>query len=92
MTQSQTCISCLLLAVVWISIMAVLAYVNWPHLPLDLSPVDPSTIAAMRQAVLKHVAVYAAVAVIPLLILWLVLRWRRAGSAGTAGESGASRE
>ncbi len=92
MTQSQTCISCLLLAVVWISIMAVLAYVNWPHFPLDLSPVDPSTVAAMRQAVLKHVAVYAAVAVIPLLILWLVLRWRRAGSVGTAGESGVSRE
>ena len=86
MPQSQSCPSCLLMAVVWVSIMGVLAYVNWPHFPLDISPVDPSAVAAMRQAVLKHVAVYAAVAVGPLLVLWLVVRRYRAGSSGESAE------
>lgn len=71
---SARCRLCLLLAAAWMAAMAGLCYVTWPHLPLDMSPVDPSTIAAYRAVVLRHVGLFAGAAFGLPLIVFLAAR------------------
>lgn len=53
---------CLVISLAWVAVVGAIALATWPHLPLDMSPVDPTTISAYRAAILKHVAGYAALA------------------------------
>lgn len=50
------------------------ALAAWPHLSLDLSHVDPATQAAYRSAENWHMAKYAALALLPPLVVGLVGR------------------
>ncbi len=59
-------------ALIWSMGAAYAAYIEWPHLSLDLSHIDAETQAAYNQAVLLHVAKYAAVGIlVPLVVLFL---------------------
>lgn len=46
------------LSLIWAGAMFYLAYTTWPHVPLDISPIDPATVEAMRGALLKHALFY----------------------------------
>ena len=56
---------------VWIGIAAHLARQGWPHIPLDISATDPATVEAHNAAVLRHVLVYAVIALAPITLLGL---------------------
>lgn len=55
----------------WIGFMAQSALGSWPQLSLDLSHVDPATQSAYQWAINMHVAKYAALALLPPLIVWI---------------------
>lgn len=61
-------------AVAWIGAVAYLAWRGWPYIPLDVSAKDPATLAAHRDAVLRHAAVSAALALLPAGVLLLLAR------------------
>lgn len=68
----------LLVSLIWAGACAALAFSSWPHLPLDISHTDPGTLQAFDQAVALHVAKYTAMAVVPVIILYVGLRlWAR---------------
>ena len=46
------------LSLIWAGAMFYLCYVSWPQVPLDISPLDPATVEAMRGAILKHSLFY----------------------------------
>jgi hypothetical protein len=71
-TGSGGCRACLVFALAWIAGVGALAYVSQPHLPLDMSPADPETVAAMREAMIRHWLAYTLVALAPPLAAWLV--------------------
>ncbi len=58
----------------WIGFMAQSALDSWPDLSLDLSHVDPETQSAYQWAINMHVAKYAAVALLPPLVVWIAAR------------------
>ncbi len=68
------CSLCLALGLAWVAGVAVLAYVNWPHIPLDMSPLDPATVAAWRAELLRYLLVCAAAALGPPLAASLLVR------------------
>ena len=49
-----------ILSLIWAGAMFYLAYSTWPQVPLDISPIDPATVEAMRGALLKHCALLRA--------------------------------
>lgn len=55
----------------WIGFMAQAALDSWPQLSLDLSHVDPATQSAYQWAINMHVAKYAALALLPPLLVWI---------------------
>ena len=55
------------LALAWAVAAGVHGFNSWPHIPMDVSANDPATKAAFQAVVQRHVAVYAAVALIPLI-------------------------
>lgn len=57
------------LALAWAAAVGLNGFNTWPHIPMDVSANDPATKAAFRAVVQRHVAVYAAVALIPLLVV-----------------------
>lgn len=61
----------LLTSVVWIGVVAHLARLGWPHIPLDVSATDPATVQAHDAAVLRHVLLYGAIALAPISALGL---------------------
>ncbi len=64
----------------WIAVAANLCLGSWPHLPMDMSPTDPSTRAALDGAIRGHVMRYALLGVLPPLAVFLFGRlalWRR---------------
>jgi len=65
-----------ILSLVWAGAMFYLAYATWPQVPLDISPIDPATIEAMRGALLKHALFYGLIgAGLPLIALFLGRRF-----------------
>ena len=74
-----------LLALAWAGGVAAYAAKAWPRVPLDMSRTDPATVAALNRAIFQHAGTYAALALLPpLLVLalgWRVLRRSRAASA-----------
>jgi hypothetical protein len=74
MSQSRGCTVCFLVSLAWIGAVAGLAFVNWPHVPLDMSPIDPATVKALRSAILQHVALYGTIALAPPILSWLFAR------------------
>jgi hypothetical protein len=77
MAQGTGCRVCWALSLAWVLAVAALAVTSWPHLPLDMSPTDPATVAAYRGAVLRHAGLYASIALSVPLVAWLLSR--RAG-------------
>ena len=69
----------LVLSLIWTGAMFYLAYMSWPQLSLDLSPLDPATVAAMQGAVLKHSLFYGLLAAVPPLAALLLGRRMCAG-------------
>jgi len=62
------------LSLIWAGAMFYLAYTNWPQVPLDISPIDPATVEAMRGALLKHSLLYGLLSAGPPLIALLLGR------------------
>lgn len=56
-------------AVLWALAAAYYAYTTLPHLPLDISAVDPATQKAFKAAFRQHAIAYAIIALLPLLVL-----------------------
>ncbi|MBU2583415.1 MAG: hypothetical protein KJ622_17030 [Alphaproteobacteria bacterium] len=67
----------LVVSTAWIATIAYIAWSAWPHMPLDISQTDPATLAAYDSAVLMHAGRYAAVALLPPLIILAFLRFLR---------------
>lgn len=56
-------------AVLWALTAAYHGYGSWPHMPMDVSAVDPATKRAFDAAVRQHAIAYAIIALLPLLVL-----------------------
>lgn len=68
----------IILAVVWVGVVASLALSTWPAIPLDLDARDPNLQQIYRAAVTRHLALHAAAAVIPaVLVVWMARRRSR---------------
>jgi len=64
----------------WIAVIANLCLGSWPHLPMDMSPADPATKAALEGAIRGHVMRYALLGIVPpfaLFLLGRLLLWPR---------------
>ena len=64
----------------WIAVIANLGLGSWPHLPMDMSPADPATKAALEGAIRGHVMRYALLGIVPpfpLFLLGRLLLWPR---------------
>jgi hypothetical protein len=59
------------LSLIWAAAMFYLAYSTWPQVPLDISPIDPATVEAMRGAILKHSLFYGLLSAGPPLVALL---------------------
>jgi len=57
-----------IVSLLWAGAISYLCFTAWPHISLDLAK-DPATIAAYNQAVMFHAARYAAIALVPPLLL-----------------------
>lgn len=73
MEPRKTCRLCWGVALAWMAAVAALGYATWPHIPLDMSGVDPATIKAYSLAVQWHVIVYLGVMLAPPIAI-MVLR------------------
>lgn len=65
----------LVISLMWIAAVGYLAGLRWPRVPLDMSPNDPATLDALNAAVLQHVLLYGALALIPPLVLLIAQRF-----------------
>ncbi len=63
-----------ILSLIWTGVVFYLAYSTWPQVPLDISPIDPATVEAMRGALLKHALLYGLLGAVPPLIALFVGR------------------
>jgi hypothetical protein len=61
-------------SLLWAGALTYLCYLTWPEVPLDIAPVDPATVLALRATVLRHVGLYALLAIGPPVLLLLVRR------------------
>lgn len=69
-------IAAAVLGVGWIAAVAWYGWKTLPHLPLDVSAIDPATVAALQFAQMKHALLCAAVALLPAgALLWLGRRF-----------------
>jgi hypothetical protein len=65
----------LIIAGIWISAVAWFGWTSLPQLPLDVSATDPGTIDALNAARTQHALMFAAIALVPaVLVVWLG-RW-----------------
>lgn len=64
----------LLISLIWIGAWAAYAFLNWPHMSLDISRVDEGTIKAYDQAVTAYLLRCAAAALIPPSLIYFALR------------------
>ncbi len=64
----------LLASIGWLAVAGYYCWQTWPHVPLDVSAVDPATVSAHQNAVIAHFVRYAAVGLVPLFVV-IVLRW-----------------
>ena len=65
----------LIIAGIWISAVAWFGWTSLPQLPLDVSATDPGTIEALNAARTQHALMFAAIALVPaVLVVWLG-RW-----------------
>ncbi|MDX2259865.1 MAG: hypothetical protein NW205_13245 [Hyphomicrobiaceae bacterium] len=55
-------------SLVWLGAVTVMAVEGWPRLSLDLSAGDAGTLEALRWAQLRHVFVYGAIGLAPLVV------------------------
>lgn len=69
MEPRKTCRLCWGVSLAWILAGGALMYATWPHIPLDMSGVDPATINAYRIAVQWHVLTYVGVILAPPLAI-----------------------
>jgi hypothetical protein len=69
------------LSLIWTAAVFYFAYMSWPQMSLDLSPLDPATVSAMQGALLKHSLCYGALAAGPPLVALLAGRRMCAGRA-----------
>lgn len=63
-----------LASLLWTAAMAWACYATWPAVPLDISPIDPATVEAMRWALLRHALFFGALAAVPPLLALLAGR------------------
>ncbi|MCB1519216.1 MAG: hypothetical protein KDJ37_01420 [Hyphomicrobiaceae bacterium] len=68
-------------ALAWMAAIAARAYGTWPHIPMDVSAIDPATQAAFHDAVGWHLTWYGLAAVVPagLAVMLATLLTRRRG-------------
>lgn len=62
------------LTAAWIAATAYYFLNSWPAMPLDLGK-DAQTLAAYNNAVTMHALRYAAIGLMPPLLLWAVISW-----------------
>lgn len=71
----------LVLSALWAGAVFYFAMATAPHVPLDISPSDPATEAALGAAMTRHLLAYGLVAAVPPLLLlgvsWLLMRQRQ---------------
>lgn len=63
-----------LLSVAWIAATTYYFLNSWPTMPLDLGK-DAKTLAAYNNVVTMHALRYAAIGLMPPLLLWAVISW-----------------
>jgi hypothetical protein len=64
-----------LLALVWVVAVAWFGWTSLPQLPLDVSASDPATLEALNAARMQHGAVFAAIALLPAIVVVAIGRW-----------------
>lgn len=60
------------ISLAWMGAVGYACVNAWPHMSLDLSTIDPQTQAAFDQAQMMHVLYYAAIAIVPPLVVFLL--------------------
>lgn len=79
MAEETGCKFCVGLIVAWFIAVSALMWSSWPHLPLDMSGVDPATISALRFAVARHLVYHLTLLIAPLIVIRLFIRMRSGG-------------
>ncbi len=69
--------SALIVSLLWLAAAGYVAGLRWPRVPLDMSANDPATVEALNAAVFQHVVTYGAIAILPPLVLFIVMRLAR---------------
>lgn len=70
----KSCRLCWGVSLAWMMAVGALMFATWPHIPLDMSGVDPATVAAYKIAVTWHIITYLGVMLAPPLAI-LILRF-----------------
>lgn len=70
----------LVLALIWTAVVGYLGFTSMPQVPLDMSPSDPETQAAIGAALRTHAIAYGLTAAVPPLILLGLIRLLRGSS------------
>ncbi len=55
----------LVFSLVWIGAMAYWCFQSWPRLPLDVSSIDPETLAILKGAQWRHLTSHVVAAIVP---------------------------
>lgn len=58
---------------VWLAFAAYQCWLTWPVVPLDVSPDDPATIAAHRDATMAHLTLWLLYGLVPAAAAWMFL-------------------
>lgn len=65
----------LIIAGIWIAAVAWFGWTSLPQLPLDVSATDPGTIEALNAARMQHGLIFAAIALVPAVLVGWLGRW-----------------
>ena len=60
----------LILSTIWVGAIAYWCFQSWPRLPLDVSSIDPETLAIFENQKWKHVGAHAIAAIVPPIIAY----------------------
>lgn len=63
----------LLASAMWLAFAGYQCWLTWPLVPLDMSPSDPATAAAHRDALMLHITVWLLYGLMPAIGAWMFL-------------------